>query len=91
MRSSMACFQHIDRAALIVVDDPVGHVDFGARNACLFGFRQKRRPILTSASSAARAICAPPKARTMRATATSATISSRENISGGSSKPSRMR
>ena len=45
-------------------------------------------PILTSASSAARAIAAPPKALTMRAPATSATISSRVNISGGRSKPS---
>ena len=45
-------------------------------------------PILTSASSAALAIAAPPKARTMRAPATSATISSRVNISGGRSKPS---
>ena len=34
--------QQVDQLALLVADDPVGHVDFGARDAGLFLFRQHR-------------------------------------------------
>ena len=44
-----------------------------------------------AASSEARAIAAPPKARINRAPATKAATSSRVNISGGTSKPARKR